>query len=483
MKTLFTGKMTVLGCGGVAQCVLPLILKHFDILPSNITVVDFIDNRERISHLLKQGINYLQHKITPDNLDASLTKLASTGDLIIDLAWNIDCIEIIDWCHQHGVLYINTSVEEWDPYTNNHLNTPTTRTLYHRHMRLRRHIQSWQKSKAATAVLDHGANPGLVSHFVKQALQDISLAILEKGVEPTRQHALEKALGDAAFPQMACLTGTKVIHISERDSQIINRPKEVGEFVNTWSIEGLYEESIAPAELGWGTHEKTLPSNAHLHEVGPGHQICLEQMGMHTKIRSWVPSGEIIGMLIRHGEAFTISEHLSLNEPNGFSYRPTVHYAYCPSDATLASLHELTMQNYAHPTRQRVVSDEIISGVDELGVLLMGHDFNSWWTGSSLDIDTARTLVPGQNATTLQVAASVISAIEWMLRNPDAGVKVPDELPYQEILSTARPYLGDVLSIPNEWTPLQSPWHAMANPYGIKLDKSDPWQFHNFLAS
>jgi homospermidine synthase len=349
-------------------------------------------------------------------------------------------------------------------------------------MRLRRHIQSWKKSKATTAVLDHGANPGLVSHFVKQALQDISVAILEKGVEKTRQHALEKALGDAAFPQLACLTGAKVIHISERDSQIINRPKEVGEFVNTWSIEGLFEESVAPAELGWGTHEKTLPSNAHLHEVGPGHQICLEQMGMHTKIRSWVPSGEIIGMLIRHGEAFTISEHLSINDGD-FSYRPTVHYAYCPSDATLASLHELAMQNYAHPTRQRVVSDEIISGVDELGVLLMGHDFNSWWTGSSLDIDTARTLVPGQNATTLQVAASVISAIEWMLRNPDAGIKVPDELPYQEILATARPYLGDVLSIPNEWTPLQSPWHTMASPYGVKLDKSDPWQFHNFLAS
>ena len=38
------------------------------------------------------------------------------GDLLIDLAWNIDCCEILQWCHDHGVLYINTSVEVWDPY-------------------------------------------------------------------------------------------------------------------------------------------------------------------------------------------------------------------------------------------------------------------------------------------------------------------------------------------------------------------------------
>ncbi len=483
MKTPFAGKIVILGCGSVAQCVLPLVLKHIDIHPANITLVDFVDNRDRVAASLTQGVNYLLHKIMPHNLAESLEKLVTQGDLIIDLAWNIDCVDILDWCHQHGVLYINTSVEEWDPYTNNHLRPATTRTLYHRHMRLRQHIQEWNKHESATAVLDHGANPGLVSHFVKQALHDICLAILEKGTTAPRQHALEKALGDNAFADIAYLTGTKVIHISERDSQIINRPKEVGEFVNTWSVEGLYEESIAPAELGWGTHEKALPANAHSHEVGPGHQICLDQMGMHTRVRSWVPSGEIIGLLIRHGEAYTISEHLSVEKAGELIYRPTVHYAYCASDATLASLHELAMRNYAHPTRQRIATDEIISGRDELGVLIMGHDFNGWWTGSSLGINTARALVPGQNATTLQVAASVISAVTWMLNNPSKGVNVPDDLPYRTILDTALPYLGDVLSLPTAWTPLQHPWHALASPYGVTADTSDPWQFQNFLAS
>ena len=45
------------------------------------------------------------------------------------------------------------------------------------------------------------------------------------------------------------------------------KPKEVNEFVNTWSIAGLHEEGVAPAEMGWGTHERRLPLYAHTHQV------------------------------------------------------------------------------------------------------------------------------------------------------------------------------------------------------------------------
>ena len=83
--------------------------------------------------------------------------------------------------------------------------------------------------------------------------------------------------------------------------------------MNTWSVEGFYEEGVAPAELGWGTHEKRLPPNAYVHRgFGPRNQICLAQPGMETWVRSWVPCGETIGMVIRHGEAFTMSDHLTV---------------------------------------------------------------------------------------------------------------------------------------------------------------------------
>ena len=156
------------------------------------------------------------------------------------------------------------------------------------------------------------------------------------------------------------LTGTKVIHISERDTQITDVPKQVDEFVNTWSVDGFFEEGIAPAELGWGTHEKRLPPNGYVHHgYGPCNQICIARPGMETWVRSWVPAGEIRGMVVRHGEALTISDHLTVWGDDGNPvYRPTVHYAYHPSDAAINSVLELRMRNWemqstpAHPQRR-----------------------------------------------------------------------------------------------------------------------------------
>ena len=68
-----------------------------------------------------------------------------------------------------------------------------------------------------------------------------------------------------------------------------SQPKGVNEFVNTWSIEGFYEEGTAPAELGWGTHERRLPKHAHTPIGGPGNQIFLAQPGIRTFVHSWVP--------------------------------------------------------------------------------------------------------------------------------------------------------------------------------------------------
>ena len=100
-----------------------------------------------------------------------------------------------------------------------------------------------------------------------------------------------------SFNRLARSLGVKVIHCSERDTQISDRPKEVDEFVNTWSIEGFREEGTTTAEMGWGTHEKELPDLAHQHHEGPKNQICLARMGMNTWVRSWVPYYNIHGMV------------------------------------------------------------------------------------------------------------------------------------------------------------------------------------------
>lgn len=471
-KIAFAGRVFVLGCGSVAQCTLPLLVRHLEMPPDRITVMEMESRTDAVSACSQAGVRLVHGQITRDNFREVLSQYLGPGDMFVDLSWNVCTVTMLDWCHHHGVLFINTSIEEWDPYQDKE---GSEKTLYHRHMHIRRLVAQWQNRYGGpTAVLDHGANPGLVSHFTKLGLIEIAQRIIAEKPADHRVPALQAAIDAKAFNKLAMLTGTKTIHISERDTQITSSPKRLNEFVNTWSVEGLYEEGIAPAELGWGTHERRFPFGAKGHTSGPRNQIYLSnRRGMDTWVRSWVPGGQIHGMVIRHGEAFSISEYLTVADDNGrVQYRPTVHYAYCPTDCAISSLQELRMRDLEMQEEIRILKDEIIDGADILGCLLMGHDFGTWWIGSTLDIHRTREHVGGQNPTTLQVASSVLGAIFWMIRNPNCGVNLPDYLPHEEILAIARPYIEPLISTISDWRPIAendvSHWNEI-------------WQFDKFL--
>jgi homospermidine synthase len=441
------------------------------------TIVDQRDMRLRVQDATNQGATYLQDQLTQSNLDEFLSRFLSEGDFLLDLAWNIDANAMIQWAHDHGVIYLNTSLEEWEPYSGGPERSVQSRTLYVRHMRIREMKSKWSKT-GPTAIVEHGANPGLVSHLVKKALVDIATRALKEG---QAAQAVESALIAENFPVLAQTLGVKVVHIAERDTQVADKPKLVGEFVNTWSVEGFYEEGIAPAELGWGTHEKTLPENTYHHVGGPQNQIAIAKAGATTWVRSWVPNSETTGLLVRHGEAFTMSDHLTVWENGKAVYRPTVHYAYCPSDAAIASMRELEMRQWNLQQNQRIMNDEIIDGEDRLGVLVMGHAYKSWWTGSLLSIHAARKLIPHQSATTVQVASAVYAAVAWAMKNPDQGLLVPDDLPWKDVLGYAEKYWGGFHSEAADWDPLASRNDLYRNWNGRKYDYDDPWQFANFL--
>ena len=477
----FDKKILFVGYGAVAQCTLPILLKQLKIKPGNVTIMDFENRAPALAPWIAKGINFVRKRVTRDNMGSLLGKYLGPGDVLIDLAWNIDACEILQWCHDAGVLYVNTSVELWDPYEGAPNKHPTEKTLYWRHMNLRRMKAKWDRP-GATAVIEHGANPGLISHFTKQGLIDIGESLLaDKLVKGRKAEQVRQLIKDQAFNRLAQAIGVKVIHCSERDTQITNKPKQVDEFVNTWSVEGFREEGTTTAEMGWGTHERELPPLAYEHADGPRNQICLARMGINTWVNSWVPHYTIHGMVVRHGEAFTISDKLTVWDNGQPVYRPTVHYAYCPCDTAIVSLNELRGYDYKLQENQRIMNDEITSGSDILGALLMGHAYNSWWVGSDLSIGQSRKLVPHQNATTMQVAISVVAATLWMIQNPDRGVTVPDDLPHEFVLKVAKPYLGKWLSLPSDWTPLKHYTNAFKGYNNPAIDWDDPWQFKNFL--
>ena len=478
---VFKNKILMIGCGSVGKCALPLLLKHIDVPYKNITVVDFADKRELLARWIKKGLKYSQERITPVNMAKVLSKHVSSGGIIVDLSWNIDCLDMLTWCHDNKVLYENTSVEEWDPYAAIHTSSPFKKSLYYKQMQIRNMRAKWNHG-SITAVLDHGANPGLISHFTKRGLIDITKkAIMDKATPRAQAKILKRFWHAKDFARLAMALGVKVIHCSEKDTQVTDRFKEVDEFVGTWSIEGLREEGTAPAEIGWGTHETKIPILTHLPPYGPKNQIFLSQMGMNTWVRSWVPNCEIIGMVIRHGEAFSISDKLTVWKNGKAVYRPTVHYAYSPCNDTLLSLHELRARNYELQPKLRIMGDEIVKGDDTLGALIMGHRYTSWWTGSILSIKEARKLVPHQNATTIQVAIGVVSAVLWLMENQDRGVCLPDDLPHDFILNVAKPYLGKLVSEPSDWTPFKNYQIFFGENPNSYLDKKNMWGFKNFL--
>lgn len=243
----------------------------------------------------------------------------------------------------------------------------------------------------------------------------------------------------------------------------------------------MWEESISPCEIGWGTHEKWVPPLATQPATGPRNQIVLPQMGLNTWVRSWVPNQEIVGMVVTHGESFGLSHALTVREDDQVVYRPTVHYAYLPSDDSIVSMHELRARNYELHPQTRILTDEIVAGQDVVGALIMGHRFRSWWTGSTLSIAEARKKVPGVNATAVQVASGVLAGVMWALRNPQRGVCLPEDLPHREILDVARPYLGTISSARSDWTPLSRHRVYFEERAESQVDKSDPWQFRNFI--
>ena len=460
----FAGSMVMLGCGSIGQGVLPLILRHIKISKSQISIIGADDRGKDVAK--RYGIAFQRKQLTRDNYLEVLGPRLGKGDFLVNLSVEVSSIALIELCQAKGAFYIDTCIEPWPGGYNDPNLSVSERSNYA--LRERALALRGKFAGGPTAVIAHGANPGLVSHFVKQALLNIAADTKLKVAVPKNR---------AQWGKLAQQLGVKVIHVAERDTQVSPVPKRVGEFVNTWSIDGFVSEGGQPAELGWGTHEKKLPADGARHTFGCDAAIYLNRPGLTTRVRTWTPiEGPFHGFIITHNEAISIADYFTVREGGKLAYRPTVHYAYHPCDQAVMSMHELAGKSFHQQSRQRLISSEVIAGIDELGVLLMGHKRGIYWYGSQLSIGEARKLAPYNNATSLQVCAPVLSGIIWALENPRRGVVEADEMDFQRNLEICRPYLGPMAGQYGDWTPL----HGRASLFAEDTDADDPWQFKNF---
>jgi homospermidine synthase len=453
----------IVGFGSIGQGILPLILRHIDMKANQVTIVTAEDRGQKEAKDL--GVRFLVEPLTRENYASILEPLLGPGDFLLNVSVEVSSLALIELCRSKGALYLDTCIEPWPGgYTDPDL-SPSLRSNY----ALRENALALRAKSPTgpTAVVTHGANPGLVSHFVKVALLDLAKESGLKTLPKNRE----------TWAALAAELGVKVVHIAERDTQLARIPKQPGEFVNTWSIDGFVAEGMQPAELGWGTHERHFPADGGRHEFGTGCAIYLNRPGAATRVRSWTPlEGPYHGFLITHAEAISIADYFTHRDGDVVRYRPTVHYAYHPCDDAVLSVHELWGKNFRLQESKRLMMDEIEHGIDELGVLLMGHAKGAYWYGSRLSVEEARRLVRFNNATSLQVTAAALAGMIWALENPERGIVEPDEVDHERILDICRPYLGKVVGEYSDWNPL----YDRERLFPEDLDKGDPWQFKNF---
>jgi len=237
----YDGPIVIVGFGSIGKGSLPLILRHIHADRERMVVVDPDDSSRRLCEL--EGVRFEKAALRPDNYREILTPIVS-GGFLVNLSVDVSSAALIALCHEIDALYIDTCIEPWAGGYLDHSKPLAARTNY----ALREEVRAI-RSGGPTAIIAHGANPGMVSHLYKRALVRLAADMGHTVAPETRREWAELARG----------IGVKGIHIAERDSQWADVPKRVNEFVNTWSVEGFISEGLQPAELGWGTHERKVP--------------------------------------------------------------------------------------------------------------------------------------------------------------------------------------------------------------------------------
>src|SRR5277367_3886248 len=212
----FPGRILFIGFGSIGQGVLPLILRHIGIAPERVTIV----TAEERGHdeATQYGVKFIKERLTRENFRRVLNPLLGRGDFLVNVSVEVSSIALVKLCWEKGAMYLDTCIEPWPGgYTD-----PTVPAARRTNYALREEALALRpgNARAPTAVLTHGANPGLVSHFVKQALLNIAGDI---GVD----HGNPKSR--AEWGALARKLGIKVVHIAERDSQVSSKPKMMGE--------------------------------------------------------------------------------------------------------------------------------------------------------------------------------------------------------------------------------------------------------------
>ena len=210
-----TGPIVMIGFGSIGKGTLPLIEKHFEF--DKVALRHHRSPMQTTTLAKKHGVRFVRQAITRDNYHDVLVPLLTEGGgqgFCVNLSVDTGSVDLITLCREIGSLYIDTVVEPWLGFYFDKSAGPEKRSNYALRETL---LAAKRRSEGGTtAVSTCGANPGMVSWFVKQALLDIAHDTNTPFNEPKSREG---------WGQLAYKLGVKGIHIAERDTQRSKTPK------------------------------------------------------------------------------------------------------------------------------------------------------------------------------------------------------------------------------------------------------------------
>lgn len=453
----YDGKILILGYGCIGTSLIPVLTKFVKIDLANIYIIERDNWRFNNLESKFNKINKLNLEITKENLENIIINIIGLkqDDIIIDASYEIDTNSMYELCSKYGISYTNSALEIWelDPKEKN-----TSFTFYSR-LKSIEDLDDKITDKKNNFIVSLGCNPGNVNIWAMYALKEIN--------------KLKNNFEYSSYAELAYKMGLRVVHVSEKDSQITNKPKKQNEYVNTWSSNGVswYDEAFSYLEISWGTHEKTIPEKLNL-ELTNEYENIIDKVGCESYAKTYTPLNKnTIGMLIRHEETYTICRKLTIKDnSNNIIYKPSCYYIYSPCDSSVASINEVKDKEKYQDNR-RLMTNDIIEGRDELGCTLFFEDGDIYWVGSLLDIEEARELLNHEydhliNATNMQVLGGYMGSIFYLIDNIKEkqykGLLCPEEMPIDTFIKNTRPFFGEF------------------GIYKVEDWKTEGLQFHNF---
>lgn len=459
----FEGHIVQFGFGAVGKSFYEKLPQEIQFNENSYYVIT-AEEAEFVAYVNMGGIvnNFIATEITKDNYREIFGRYLGPGDLLIDFADTVGTRDLCQWCGENNIMYLNTGEADWPD------NWYSIFDENDKKWELKKYFAKNADTNNHPIVVHHGNNPGLVSHFVRAALEYIVTTQFKRDKE------LKMLLKEGRFNDLAMRLGVRQIHVNDIDLQKVKGDFDESLLINTWCTDSFWFELLSEATLDVGSSEDIDYENqCRLYNQEKGY-LEFKSLAADKRCGTYYPGGYFEGHLVPHEETVSIAKSLEVVENDKVIYRPTVAFIYEPCEYASRYLKSSKVNEYPNPNPTKpmdceeegkatiirgyvypdkvetLYQDKILSGTEYVGVLLLGEGFQPVWVGNRIELPYLAKGKAGyqwQTPTITPVAMSALAAVLWMLKNKDkGGLYFPEEIPdYKAIIKTAEKYISKTI--------------------------------------